>query len=71
MMRYRFLKVHDGKVMSVNEAGNIGMTYYNGRDYGKAVRAYWSELGEGYVDIYTDTGKIVVVNKGGNLYRLI
>ena len=72
MTRYNFLKVSDGRVVSINEAGNQGVPYYNGSDqYGKAVRADWSDMGEGYVQVYTDKGKILIIDMGGNIRRVM
>ena len=36
---YKYLKVKNGNVIAVNDAGNPGMTYWN---KGNAVRAYWN-----------------------------
>lgn len=66
--RYLFLQVKDGNVKSINEAGNVGIPYYNGGD---AVRAHWSDMGDGYVEIYKKDGTILVLNRGGNHYKII
>jgi hypothetical protein len=60
------LKVKDGNVYSINEAGNRRLTYYTGGD---AVRSYWSEVNEGWVDVYLKNGDILLVNRNGNIMR--
>ena len=66
---YKYLKVKNGIVYEVNDAGNPGMTYWR---KGNAVRAYWNpEFGEKYVEVHLDDGKIYIVNRGGNIVRSI
>lgn len=68
MNERQFLKVKDGDVTAVNEAGNLRNAYYRGGD---AVRAYWSDMGEKYVEVHLSNGTILVLNQGGNLVRKI
>lgn len=64
-----YLKVKPpGNVLGVNEAGNPRRFYYN---KGDAVRAYWSDMGDGYVEVYLENGKILILNQGGNIVRTI
>lgn len=65
---YNYLKVKNGNVYSVNDAGNPGNVYWR---KGNAMRAYWSDLGEKFVEVYLDNGKIYIVNQGGNIVRSI
>jgi hypothetical protein len=65
---YKCLKVKNGNIIEVNDGGNPGMT---NRRKGNAMRAYWSALGEKYVEVHLDDGKIYVVNRGGNIVRSI
>lgn len=66
--RYPFLQVKNGNVNAVNEAGNVGMPYYN---KGDATRADWSHYGEGFVEILLKSGTILILNRGGNQYKII
>lgn len=68
MKEKRFLKVVNGDVLAVNEAGNIKNPYYRGGD---AVRAYFSDMGENFVEVYLKNGKILILNEGGNTMRVI
>lgn len=68
MNEKQFLIVKDGDVIAVNEAGNMRNVYYRGGD---AVRAYWSEMGEKYVEVHLKSGKILILNQGGNIRRTI
>lgn len=63
---YKYLKVKNGNVIEVNDAGNPGMTYWS---KGNAVRAYWND--EKYVEVHLEDGKIYVVNRGGNIVKSI
>jgi len=63
-----FLKVKDGNVYSVNETGSVRFTYYSGGD---AVRSYWSEVNEGWVETYLKNGNILLINKSGAIMRTI
>jgi hypothetical protein len=63
---YKYLRIKNGNVIEVNDAGNPGKTYWR---KGKATRAYWSDLGPKYVEIHLEDGKIYVVNQGGNIVR--
>lgn len=63
---YKYLKVKSGNVIEVNDAGNPGMTYWR---KGNAKIAYWSTLGDKYVEVHLEDGKIYVVNRGGNIVR--
>ena len=65
---YKYLKVLNGNVYAINDAGNIGNVYWT---KGNAVRAYWSNLGDKFVEVYLDTGKIYILNQGGNIIRTI
>ena len=62
-----FLKVKDGNVRAVNEAGNPRTPYYSGGD---CERAYWGDK-DGYVELYLKNGTILILNRGGNLVRKI
>jgi len=68
MGKNMFLKVKNGDVISVNEAGNLKNAYYRGGD---AERAYWSDMGTNWVEVYLKNGKILILNEGGNLRRTI
>lgn len=68
MKEKKFLKVKDGNVTAVNEAGNPRTPYYRGGD---AVRAYWSDMGKDWVEVYLKNGKILILNEAGNLKRKI
>jgi hypothetical protein len=69
LKRYPFLQVKNGNVNAINEAGNVGMSYYKGGD---ATRADWASMyGEGYVEILLENGTILILNRGGNQYRVI
>jgi hypothetical protein len=57
---YQYLKVINGNIIAVNDAGNHGMSYWR---KGNAVRAYWSDLGDKYVAVHLDDGKIYVLNR--------
>ena len=70
-MLYKYLKVINGNVIEVNDAGNPGMTYWRKGNGAKATRAYWSDLGEKYVEVHLEDGKIYVANRGGNIVRSI
>jgi len=61
-----FIKVKNGNVTAVNEANNTMRTYYR---KGDAQRAYFSDMGDGYVEIYLNNGTILIVNDAGNLIR--
>jgi len=64
-----FLKVINGDVIAVNIAGNPRRTYYN---KGDALRAYFrDDMGDGFVEVYLENGKILILNKGGNIRRII
>ncbi len=65
---YKYLKIGNGIVIAVNDAGNPGMTYWR---RGDAMRAYWSILGYKYVEVHLEDGKIYVVNRGRNIVRSI
>lgn len=66
---YRYLKVINGNVVEINDAGNPGMTYWRQGSSQPAQRAYWSSLGDKYVEVHLENGKIYVVNRGGNIVR--
>ena len=63
-MLYKYLKVINGNIIEGNDAGNPGMTYWRKSN---ATRAYWSSLGDKYVEVHLEDGKIYVVNRGGNI----
>ena len=66
--KYPFLQVKRGNVNAVNVAGNVGMPYYKGGD---AMRADWSHYGDGFVEVLLENGTILVLNRGGNQYKII
>jgi hypothetical protein len=47
------------------------MTYWRKGSSQPAQRAYWSSLGDKYVEVHLEDGKIYVVNRGGNIVRSI
>lgn len=67
-MLYKYLKGINGNVIEVNDAGNPGMTFWRKNN---GTRAYWSSLGDKYVEVHLEDGKICVVNRGGNIVRSI
>ena len=70
-MEKLFLKVINGDVIAVNEAGNPRRVYYRKGNDVRAVRAYFSDMGDGYVEVHLENGKILIVNQGGNIRRII
>jgi len=66
-----YLKVLQGNVLAINSAGNPKQTYYRGGNGTKAVRAYWNTVVGEDVEVYLENGKILILNKAGNIRRTI
>jgi len=54
---YKYLKIRNGNVIAVNDAGNPGMTYWRKGNGAKATRAYWSDLGKNMLKCVLKMGK--------------
>jgi len=64
----KFLKLLNGNVELVNIQRNHVRTYWN---KGDCIRVDWYKKEEESVQLQLSTGKVVIVNKNGNVVRTI
>jgi hypothetical protein len=72
MLEPIYLKVISGNVVAIGETGNYKKTYYRSSIKGnKAIRAYWNQKGIGFIEVYLENGKILIINSSGSILKTI